>query len=59
MEERVSNDNADKDFKMKKNEDWAKVFYRTNTIHIIKWNNNGCLMCPSWFSKNYCFENCN
>ena len=33
---RVSNDNADKDFKMKQNEYWAKVFCRTNVIHIIK-----------------------
>ena len=51
-EDRVSNDNADKYFKMKQNEDWEKVFCRTNVIHIIKWNNNGCLMCPRWFSKN-------
>ena len=46
---RVSNDNADKDFKIKQNEDRAKVFCRTNLIHRIKWNNNGCLMCPRWF----------
>ena len=38
---RVSNDNADKDFKMKQNEDWAKVSCRTNIIHRINWNNNG------------------
>ena len=33
---RVSNDNADKDFKMKQNEDWEKVFCGTNIIHRIK-----------------------
>ena len=38
---RVSNDNADNDFKMKINEDWAKVFCGTNVIHRIKCNNNG------------------
>ena len=59
MDDRVSNDNADKDFKMKQNEDWVKLFCGTNVIHIIKWNNNGCLMCPRWFSKNYCFEKYN
>ena len=51
---RVSNYNADKDFKMKQNEDWAKVFCRTNVVQRIKWNNTGCLMCPRWFSKHYC-----
>ena len=30
---RVSNDNTDKDFKIKQNEDWAKVFCGTNVIH--------------------------
>ena len=59
MDDRVSNDNADKDIKMKQNKDWAKVFYEDNIIHIIKWNNNGCLMCPGWFSKHYFLENCN
>ena len=54
-DDRVSNDNADKDLKMKQNEDWAKVFCETNFIHRIKWNNNGCLMCLRWFSKHYCF----
>ena len=49
VDNRVSNDNADKDFKLKQNEDWAKVFYGTKVIHRIKWNNNGCLMCPCWF----------
>ena len=56
---RVSNDNADKYFKMKQNEDWAKVLGGTSFIHRIKWNNNGCLMCQRCFSKHYCFENCN
>ena len=59
MDNRVSNENADKDLKMKKNEDWAKVFCGANVIHRINWNNNGCLICPLWFSKHYCFENCN
>ena len=36
VDNRVSNHNADKDFKMKQNEDWAKVFYGTNFIHRIK-----------------------
>ena len=57
--DRVSNDNAKKDLKMKQNEDWEKVFCGANVIHRIKWNNNGCLMCPRWFKKNYCFDNCN
>ena len=35
------------------------MFCRTNIIHIIKWNNNGCLMCPLWFSRKYCFRKCN
>ena len=43
-DDRVSNDNVDKDFKMKQNEDWTKVFCGNNVIHRIKWNNNGCLM---------------
>ena len=38
---RVSNDNAGKDFKMKQNEDWEKVFCGTNVIHIIKWKKMG------------------
>ena len=59
VDDRVSNDNVDKDFKTKQNEDWAKVFYGTNVIHRIKWNNNGCLMCPRWLKKNNCLENCN
>ena len=50
---RVSNDNVDKYFKMKQSEDWAKVFCGTNAIHIINWNNNGYLMFPRWFSKHY------
>ena len=33
---RVSNDNADKEFKMKQNEDWAKVFCGNNVVHRIK-----------------------
>ena len=44
VDNRVSNHNTDKDFKMKQNEDWEKVFCGTNVIHRIKWNNNGCLM---------------
>ena len=59
VDDRVSNDNADKDFKMKKNEDWAKVFRVDNAIHRIKCNNNGCLMCRRWFSKKYFFNNYN
>ena len=43
---RVSNDIEENNFKMIQNEDWAKVFCGTNIIHIIEWNNNGCLMCP-------------
>ena len=35
VDDRVSNDNADNYFKMKKNEYWAKVFCRTNVIHRI------------------------
>ena len=58
VEYRVSNDNADNDFKIKQNEDWAKLLCRTNFINIINWNKNGCLMCPRWFSKKYCFGNC-
>ena len=46
VDDRVSNNNADKDLKMKHNEDWAKAFCGANVIHRIKWNNNGCLMCP-------------
>ena len=57
VDNRVSNDNVDNDLKMKQNEDWAKVFYGANAIHRIKWNNNGCLIFPRWFSKHYCFEN--
>ena len=49
VDDRVSNDNADKDIKMKQNEDWENVLCRANAIHIIQWNNNGCLMCPQWF----------
>ena len=59
VDNRVSNDNAGKDFKMKKNEDWEKVFCRTNVIHRIQWNNDECLMCPRWFSDIYCFGTCN
>ena len=59
MDNRVSNDNEDKDLKMKQNEDWEKLFCEANVIHRIKWNNNGCLVCPCWFSKHYCFEKCN
>ena len=33
---RVSNDNTDKDFKIKQNEDLEKVFCGTNIIHRIK-----------------------
>ena len=58
VDDRVSNDNADKDLKMKHNEDWEKVFCGANAIHRIKWNNNGCLMHPRWFSKHYCFKKC-
>ena len=32
-EDRASNYNANKDVKMKQNEDWAKVFCGTNAIH--------------------------
>ena len=42
---------------MKQNEDWAKVFCGTNSIHRIKCINNGCLMCLRWSSKHYCFKN--
>ena len=59
VDDRVSNYNADKDLKMKQNEDWAKFFYGDNAINRIKWNNNGCLICLRWFSRNYCFKNCN
>ena len=35
------------------------MLWEINVIHTKKWENNGCLMCPRWFSKHYCFENCN
>ena len=35
------------------------MFCEANIIHRIKWNNNGCLMYPRWFSKHYFFNNCN
>ena len=56
---RVSNDNADKDFKMKQNEDWEKVFYGANVIYRIKCNNNGCLVCLLLVFITYLFEKCN
>ena len=46
LDNRVSNDNADKDLKMIQIEDWENVLCGSNAIHRIKWNNNGCLMCP-------------
>ena len=45
VDNRVSNDNVDKDLKMKQNEDWEKVFCGAKAIHTINWNNNGCLLC--------------
>ena len=36
VDDRVSNDNAYKDLKMKKNEDQEKFFCGANTIHRIK-----------------------
>ena len=58
VDDRVSNDNVEKDLKMKQNEDWENVFFGANVIYRIKWKNNGCLMCPLWFSKKI-FENFN
>ena len=33
VDDRISNDNADKDFKIKQYEDWEKVFCGTTVIH--------------------------
>ena len=41
VDNRVSNDNADKNLKMKQNEEWPKVFCGANIINIIKWKRNG------------------
>ena len=49
---RVINEKADDDLKI-------KIFCSDKGKHRLKWNNDGVLMCPRWFSRHYCFENCN
>ena len=56
---RVINEKADDDLKIKKGENWGKIFCSNKGKHRVKWNNDGVLMCSRWLSRQYCFENCN
>ena len=56
---RVINEKADDDLKIKKGENWGKIFCGNKVIHRLKWNNDGVLMFPRWFSRQYCLDNCN
>ena len=56
---RVINEKADDDLKIKTGENWGKIFCGDKGKHRVKWNNDGVLMCPLWFSRQYCFGDCN
>ena len=48
---RVINEKADDELKIKKGENWGKIFCGNKGKHRVKWNNDGLLMCPRWFSR--------
>ena len=56
---KVSNNKADDNLKMKNGESWEKIFCGKNSEHRVKWNSAGTLMYPRWFSRQYYFDNCN
>ena len=55
---KLTNDKADDNLKTKKGESWEKIFCVKSCEHRVKWNSAGTLMCPRWFSRQYCFSDC-
>ena len=55
---RVINEKADDDLKIKKGENWRNIFCGDKGKNRVKWNNDGLIMCPLWFLRQYCFDNC-
>ena len=51
---RVINEKVDDDLKIKKGENWGKISCGDKGKHRVKCNNDGVLMCPRWFSRQYC-----
>ena len=56
---RVINEKVDDDLKIKKGENWGKIFCGDKGKRGVKWKNYGVLMCSRWFSRQYCFDDCN
>ena len=55
---KITNDKADNNLKIKKDESWEKIFCGDNVKHRVKWNSTGTIMCPRWFSRHYFFSDC-
>ena len=54
----MKNEEPNKAYNIRDGEDFLSVFGGNNVCHRVDWDGNGSKMCPRFYSKQYCFDNC-